>query len=186
MNRGSILAVREILLMADPVLRQKCKKVGRNDKSLQKLIDDLIDTMHDAHGIGLAAPQVGVSLRIIVVQIPDDVEDEPEAGKLFVVYNPEIVKSSGEHFPEEGCLSVPGYVANVRRAVNVVVTGKDRGGRDQRVRASGQLAHVFQHEIDHVDGILFVDRLNSLEELRKVEPAEPEESEQEAEPAAKA
>lgn len=179
------MAVREILLMGDPVLRRKCKKVGRVDKSLQKLMDDMIDTMHDANGIGLAAPQVGVSLRIIVVEIPGNMEDEPEAGKLFVLYNPEIVKSSGEHFPEEGCLSIPGYVGDVRRAVNVVVTGKDRNGIDRRIRASGQLAHVFQHEIDHVDGILFVDRLNNLDELRKVEPAEPEESKQEAEPAAK-
>jgi peptide deformylase len=156
-------------MMGDPVLREKCKKVGRVTKGLRTLVDDMVDTMHDANGVGLAAPQVGVPVRIIVAQLPDDVEDDPAAGKLFVVYNPEIVKSSGEHFPEEGCLSIPGYVANVRRALNVVVTGKDRRGRDQRVRASGRLAQVFQHEIDHVDGVLFIDHLDSLDELRKVE-----------------
>ena len=165
-------------MMDDPILRQKCKKVRNLSNGLQTLIDDMIDTMRHANGIGLAAPQVGVPLRIIVAQIPDDIEDDPAAGKLFVVYNPEIVKSSGEHFPEEGCLSIPGYVANVRRAVNVVVTGKDRRGKDQRVRASGRLAQVFQHEIDHVDGVLFIDRLDSLDELRKVE--------RELEPAAEA
>jgi peptide deformylase len=167
--------------MGDPILREKCKKVGRLSKSVQTLIDDMVDTMHDAPGIGLAAPQVGVPLRVIVAQIPEDDEDDLAAGKLFVVYNPEIVKASGEHFPEEGCLSVPGYVANVRRAFNVVVTGKDRRGRDQRVKASGRLAQVFQHEIDHVDGVLFIDHLDSLDELRKVEP----EVEPVAEPAAK-
>jgi peptide deformylase len=165
-------------MMDDPILRQKCKKVRNLSNGLQTLIDDMIDTMRHANGIGLAAPQVGVPLRIIVAQIPDDIEDDPAAGKLFVVYNPEIVKSSGEHFPEEGCLSIPGYVANVRRAVNVVVTGKDRRGKDQRVRTSGRLAQVFQHEIDHVDGVLFIDRLDSLDELRKVE--------RELEPAAEA
>ncbi len=156
-------------MMGDPILRQKCKKVGKLTKDLRTLVDDMVDTMNDANGIGLAAPQVGAPLRIIVAQIPDDVEEEPAAGKLFVVYNPEIVKSSGEHFPEEGCLSIPGYVANVRRAFNVVVTGKDRRGRDQRLRASGRLAQIFQHEIDHIDGVLFIDRLDSLDELRKVE-----------------
>ena len=160
-------------MMGDPILRQKCKKVGKLTKGLRALVDDMVDTMHDANGIGLAAPQIGVPLRIIVAQIPDDIEDDPAAGKLFVVYNPEIVKSSGEHFPEEGCLSIPGYVANVRRAHDIVVTGKDRRGKDQRVRASGRLAQVFQHEIDHIDGILFIDRLDSLDELRKVE-REPE------------
>lgn len=156
-------------MMGDPILRQKCKKVGKITKSLRTLVDDMVETMQHANGIGLAAPQVGVPLRIILAQIPDDVEDDPAAGKLFVVYNPEIVKSSGEHFPEEGCLSIPGYVANVRRALNVVVTGRDRRGRDQRVKASGRLAQVFQHEIDHIDGILFIDRLDSIDELRQVE-----------------
>ena len=94
-------------MMGDPILRQKCKKVGRLTKGLRTLVDDMVDTMHEANGIGLAAPQVGVPLRIIVAQIPDEIEDDPAAGKLFVVYNPEIVKSSGEHFPKKVAFPYP-------------------------------------------------------------------------------
>ncbi len=168
------MAVREIRLIGDPVLREKCKRIAKSDKGLQKLIDDMIETMSAARGLGLAAPQVGVPIRLFIVQLPEDTEDEPQAGKLFIFYNPEIVKASGEHTPEEGCLSIPGYVANVRRADEVTVKGKDRDGRDHRVKATGLLAQAFQHEIDHLDGILFIDRLNSLDELRTVDPNETE------------
>ena len=168
------LAAREIRLIGDPVLRERCNKITKRDKGLQKLVDDMIETMHAAHGLGLAAPQVGVPLRLFIVQLPEDTEDEPQAGKLFVFYNPEIVKASGESSPEEGCLSIPGYVANVRRAYEVTIKGKGRDGRDQRVKATGLLAQVFQHEVDHLDGILFIDRLSGLDELRKIEPKETE------------
>lgn len=162
------MAVREILLVEHPVLRRKCTKVHRLDASLQRLVDDLIDTMRHAGGVGLAAPQIGVPVRIFVVETPEDA-DEPYAGELFVVYNPEIVKKSDLHYPEEGCLSMPGYVANVPRFQTVTIKGRDRHGHDIRVKADGLLAQAFQHEGDHLDGILFFDHLESQDQLRKVE-----------------
>lgn len=167
------MAIRPIVLLGDPILRQKAVKVSRFDQSIQELIDDMVDTMRDAPGVGLAAPQVGVPLRIVVV----DVEDQ-----LYVLCNPEIVESSGEYEPEEGCLSIPGYVANVKRAEAVTVKAKNRRGKQIKIKADGLLAHVFQHEIDHLDGILFIDRLPSMDLLRKVpsQPVEEAKSEVEA------
>lgn len=163
------MAVRDILLVEHPVLRRKCTKIHRLDASLQRLIDDLIDTLHDAGGVGLAAPQVGVPVRLYVVETPDDV-DEPHAGELFVIFNPEIVKQSDLYYPEEGCLSMPGYVANVPRYQHVTLKGRDRQGREIRVKAEGLLAQAFQHEGDHLDGVLFFDHLESPEQLRRVQP----------------
>jgi len=153
------MAVRPIVLLGDSILRQKAVKVSRFDNSIQELIDDMIDTMKAAPGLGLAAPQVGVPLRIVVV----DVED-----RLYVLCNPEIVESEGEYEPEEGCLSIPGYVANVKRAQKVTVKAKNRRGKQIKLKAEGLLAHVIQHELDHLDGILFIDRLASMDLLRKV------------------
>src|SRR5947209_4369211 len=116
------MAVREILLVEHPMLRRKCTKIHRLDGSTQRLIDDLIDTMDHAGGVGLAAPQIGVPVRLFVAQTPEDI-DEPHAGELFVVYNPEIVKKSDLYYPEEGCLSMPGYVANVPRYRAVTIKG---------------------------------------------------------------
>jgi peptide deformylase len=161
------MAVRQIVLLGDPILRQKAKRVSRFDQSIQQLIDDMIETMKAAPGLGLAAPQVGVPLRIVVM----DVED-----KVTVLCNPEITEMEGEHEPEEGCLSIPGYVANVKRALKVTVKAKNRRGKDIKIKADGLLANVIQHEVDHVDGILFIDRLPSLDLLRKV----PTRSEEEA------
>jgi len=159
------MAIREIVLLGDPVLRQKAKRVTRYDQSTQQLIDDMIETMKAAPGLGLAAPQVGVPLRVVVV----DVED-----KVTVLCNPEITEMEGEYEPEEGCLSIPGYVANVKRAQKVTVRARSRRGKEIKIKADGLLAHVIQHEVDHLDGILFIDRLPSLDLLRKV-PARPEE-----------
>jgi peptide deformylase len=157
------VAVRPILLADNPILRQKSKKVKRIDASIQQLIDDLIDTMRAAPGVGLAAPQIGVLQRVIVVEVDE---------KLTVLINPELVSASGEWEPEEGCLSLPGYYANVKRAWAVTVRGKDRKGKDVKIKAEGLFAQALQHEIDHLNGILFIDRLESLDQLRRVEPAE--------------
>ena len=172
---GTLMAIRKIVLLGDPILRQKAKRVSRFDKSIQQLIDDMIDTMRDAPGTGLAAPQVGVPLRVAVIEVDEE---------ITVVCNPEIVETEGEYEPEEGCLSIPGYVANVKRALKVVVKAKNRRGKDIKIKAEDLLAHALQHEIDHLDGILFIDRLPSLDLLRKVPPKPEVEEEAEEERAA--
>lgn len=161
------MAVRPLANYDNPVLHEKAKRVSRFDGSLQKLIDDMVDTMHAEHGVGLAAPQVGVSLRLCVVELPEDHEDGL-AGQLIVLANPEIVKASEPYEPEEGCLSVPGYMAQVRRFRHVTAKGRDRHGKEVRYKGSDLLAQAFQHEIDHLNGVLFVDRLESRDQLRPV------------------
>jgi len=161
------VAVRPILNFENPRLRMKSVRVKRVDSSIQTLIDDMIETMRSAEGIGLAAPQVGVLLRVIVAEYQE--EDDEEA-KQTVLVNPEIIEKRGEWMAEEGCLSVPGFVGTVARAESVTVKGKDRNGKDVRIKTDGILAHILQHEIDHLDGVLYIDYLDSLDELRKVEP----------------
>ncbi|HZS01722.1 MAG TPA: peptide deformylase [Chloroflexota bacterium] len=155
------MAVRPILSLENPILRQKAKRVKHIDKSLDPLIQDMIDTMHDAPGIGLAAPQIGIPLRLMIIEIE---------GELTTLVNPEIVKLQGAWEPEEGCLSIPGYVANVKRAWAVTVKAKNRQGRDVRIKGEGLFGQALQHEIDHLDGILYIDRLDDMNALRKVEP----------------
>jgi peptide deformylase len=162
------MAVREILNVEHPVLRRKCTRISRLDASMQKLIDDLIETMHHANGVGLAAPQVGVPVRLFVVEVPEDSE-EAHAGELYVLYNPEIIKKSDLYYPEEGCLSMPGWVANVPRYRDVTIKGRNRQGREVRIKAEGLLAQAFQHENDHLDGVLFFDHLENMDQLRRVE-----------------
>ncbi len=158
------MAVLPIRIVPDPVLREKAKKVPQIDASIQRLIDDMIDTMRDAPGVGLAAPQVGVSLRVVVVETPE--MDEPLA-----LINPEIVKTSGERLVEEGCLSIPGYKAEITRSVNVSVKGLTRDGRRMRIKASDDLlAQALEHELDHIDGILYVDYVESPDLLKRMEP----------------
>jgi peptide deformylase len=161
------MALREILTVDHAMLRRKCTKIRALDASLQRLIDDMIETMRDAPGLGLAAPQVGVPVRLFIVEIPEDA-DEPNAGELHVIYNPEILKKEELYFPEEGCLSMPGWVANVPRYQRVILKGRNRQGKEIRVKAGGLLAHAFQHEADHLDGILFYDHLESMDQLRYV------------------
>ncbi len=156
------MAVIPIRKFPDPVLRKKAKRVSIIDQSLLRLINDMLDTMEDAHGAGLAAPQVGVSLRIIVV-------GEPE-GEPFCLINPEIIKSGEEAWMDEGCLSVPGYRGELKRCVSVTVKGLDPRKKTVRIKAEGLLAQALQHEIDHLNGILFIDRLESKDKLRKIEP----------------
>ncbi len=164
------MAILPIRLAGDPVLRQKAKKVSKIDDSIQKLIDDMIETMHDAPGVGLAANQVGKALRVIVMEIPE-LDDRDNVSKdLYVLINPQIVKRSGERELDEGCLSVPGYKAVVLRSVKVTVKGLDREGKEIRIKAEDDLlAEAIEHEIDHLNGILYIDHLDSMDDLEKLE-----------------
>ena len=156
------MALREIVYLPDPVLRRKAKKITEVDSSTQRLIDDMIETMREAPGVGLAAPQVGVSQRLVVVEYGDD-EDEEAPVKLYVVVNPEILQASEETVKGiEACLSVPGLVGMVERNEAVVVKGLNRHGHPTRIKAQGWLARIFQHEIDHLDGVVFTDRAEKI------------------------
>ncbi len=162
------MAVVPIRILPDPVLRQKAKRISRLDPSLRRLIGDMIETMHEAKGVGLAAPQIGVSLRVVVIRLPEeDAED-------IVLINPEIVKTSGEREIEERCLSIPGYSGKVKRAVSVTVKARDENWKEFRIKGDELLAQALEHEIDHLSGILYVDRLESPDKLIKLEPAESE------------
>ncbi|UCC17709.1 MAG: peptide deformylase [Dehalococcoidales bacterium] len=163
------MAVLPIRVAPDPVLRQKAKRVRNIDTSIHKLIHDMLETMHDAPGVGLAAPQVGVPLRVIVIGIPEQ-ED-------FALINPEVVKTRGERVVNEGCLSVPGYMGQLKRAESVTVKGRDPSGKEIRIKAEELLAQALEHEIDHVNGVLYVDRLDSEDDLKKIEPEDVEETE---------
>lgn len=160
------MGIRKIITLPDPVLRKKARKVVEFGPELQELIDDMIETMRVAPGVGLAAPQVGVSSRVIVVEYGDD-EDEEAPKKLYTVVNPEIVRASSETVTGiEGCLSIPEMVGSVERWQSVTIRGVNRRNQPIKLKASGWLARIFQHEIDHLDGVLYVDR---SDELWKVE-----------------
>jgi len=153
------MAVLPLVPMDNPVLHQKAKRVTKIDGSVQKLIDDMIETMREIEGAGLAAPQVGVPLQVAVIEIPD--------GELITLVNPELVKGTDEHEVCEGCLSLPGYNGDIKRFNSVTVKGRDRHGRQIRIKADGLLAQALQHEIDHLNGIVYVDHLESRDKLRK-------------------
>jgi peptide deformylase len=173
------MAIRRIFLAHEPVLRQVAKPVKRFDAQLQTMIDDMFETMRAAPGVGLAAPQVGESIRLFVAEWPED-EEDPESVKSYAIVNPVIVRTKGEEEAEEGCLSIPGYVGDVKRASEIVIKGKDRHGKKIRLKVNGWLARIFQHETDHLDGILFIDRVESPDKIRRVEPGEEEKAEMEA------
>jgi peptide deformylase len=163
------MAIRPILTRESPVLHRKAIKVSRYDPALERHVQDLWDTMRDAPGVGLAAPQIGVPLRVFVAEWSEEQDGEEVAQRVAFV-NPEIIKRSDEELKgTEGCLSIPGYVGdNIRRAAAITVKGRDPRGRDVRVHADGWFARILQHEIDHLDGILFTDRLDRPEDLREV------------------
>jgi len=148
-------------LPGDTVLRQKAKRVPSIDDSIQQLIDDMVETMRQVDGIGLAAPQVGVPLRVIVLQMPEE--------ELVAIINPEVVKRAGEREVTEGCLSVPGYAGEIKRSVSVTVKGLNRQGKAIRIKATGLMAQALEHELDHLNGVLFVDHVKSRDKLYKVE-----------------
>lgn len=152
------MAIREIITLPHKTLRQKARKVTSFGSDLQTLIDDMVETMRLAPGVGLAAPQVNVSSRVIVVEFNEN-EDEEIPPKLYVVVNPEITRfSSEDEIGTEGCLSIPRIVGDVERPITVTIKGLNRRGQPQKIKASGWLARIFQHEVDHLDGVLFVDR----------------------------
>ena len=156
------MAIIPIHVVPEPILRQKSKRVKAIDGSVQRLVGDMIETMHSASGVGLAAPQVGVSLRVIIIGMPEEEE--------IVLINPEIVRRVGERLVTEGCLSVPGYFGEIQRAQRVTVKGKDLSGKEVRIKAEELLAQALEHEIDHINGVLYIDHLESSDKLHKVEP----------------
>ncbi len=173
---------REIVVYDDPTLRKKSRRVKHVSDDVQRLIDDMVETMHAANGIGLAAIQVGVPQRVIIVQLPEPGEDEeepdPDVDRLFVVVNPQLARRSRETEEGiEGCLSVPGLVGDVERCCAVTVKGLDRHGKPLRVKAQDLLARAFQHEIDHCDGVLFIDHVDDPEKLYPVTKGEEEAAE---------
>ena len=162
------MALRTIVTLPDPVLRRKARPITKFDGNLQTLIDDMVETMREAPGVGLAAPQVGISDRLIVVEYGEEQEDEngeviEQPKKLYVMINPEIVKVSEEkEMGVEGCLSIPGLVGEVERYSAIQVKGLNRRGQPTKVKAEGWLARIFQHEIDHLDGVVYPDRATKV------------------------
>ncbi len=165
------MSLREIVTLPEPILRRKTKPITKFDKNLQTLIDDMIETMRDAPGVGLAAPQVNIGQQLIVVEYAEDDDEEnfdeenaeePQPVKpklLYVMINPEIVKASEEKvLGVEGCLSIPGIQGEVERHQAVQVKGLNRYGKPQKLKVDGWMARIFQHEIDHLNGVLFTDR----------------------------
>jgi peptide deformylase len=159
------MVIRRILTADEPILREKTKKVTDFDPSLHRLLDDLLETMRDAPGIGLAANQVGVPLQVAVIEIE---------GKITELINPKVVRRSGAIVDWEGCLSIPGFVAEVERSEKVTVQARDRLGKEFRVKGEALFARALQHEIDHLNGVLYIDYLESLEELVRVSEASEE------------
>jgi peptide deformylase len=158
------MAVLKLCTVPDSVLRQKAKRVTSVDKSIRKLIDDMIETMREFSGVGLAAPQIGVSLRIAVIEIPDE--------EVITLINPEIIKRTGERTLDEACLSVPGYQGTITRSVQVKAKALDRNGKAIRIKGEELLAQALEHEIDHLNGVLYIDHIDNPEDLRKITPEE--------------
>ena len=165
------MAVHSIVVAGEPVLRQKAKKIKHFGPAVESLVEDMLESMHAADGLGLAAPQIGVPLRVIIIDMPPETDEEGNETRpreLYVYCNPQIIKAEGEEEVDEACLSVPGYVGAVARATRITVKGQDAQGRKVRTKAEGLLARAFQHEIDHLDGILYIDRVDRPEKLRRI------------------
>ncbi len=165
------MAVLDIVLEGDPRLRQKSVKIRQVDDSIRKLADDMYETIPEAEGVAVAAPQVGVSRRLIVIRYMEVDEEKSEDEGEEIMYrlaNPEIVRGHGNEVGLEGCLSIPGWVGEVPRFESITVKGIDMDNKPVRVKASGYLARIFQHEIDHLDGILFTDRVEDKATLKFV------------------
>ena len=177
------MADLEILTVQDlehlKTLRSKSRKVQSVTPKLAAFAQQMLEKMREANGVGLAAPQVGALLRLFVVELPEDEENDQPA-ETYILFNPEIVKGRGEQVGYEGCLSIPGYVGEVARREQITVQGLDERGKSVRLKVEGYLARVFQHEIDHLDGILYTDRLTDPETFQPVEPGEEEAAELEA------
>ena len=156
------MTLRKIITVPNEVLRRNTHIVTNFDKNLKTLIDDMVETMRNAPGVGLAAPQIGILEQIVVIEFGDE-EDEEAPKKLYTVVNPEITRMSNEKLMGvEGCLSVPGVVGDVERSLSIVVKGQNRNGQKVKYNLSGWVARIFQHEIDHLTGVLFTDLAESL------------------------
>ena len=163
------MSLRDVITIPHDTLTTKARKVKNFDDDLRQLIEDMVETMREAPGVGLAAPQVNVRQRVIVIEFGDE-EDEEAPRKLFKVVNPEITRRSDETvMGVEGCLSIPELVGEVERAVSVTVKGQNPYGQPMKVKAQGWLARIFQHEIDHLDGVLFIDRAENIFRLEDLE-----------------
>jgi peptide deformylase len=160
------MTLRKIMTLPEPVLRRKARKVTDFGPELQTLIDDMVETMREAPGVGLAATQVDVQLRVIVVEYSEDEDEEEDAPKkLYTLVNPEITRFDSEtEIGTEGCLSIPGFVGDVERPLSITLKGQNRRGQPVKLKATGWLARIFQHEVDHLDGILFIDRAEKVRE----------------------
>ena len=161
------MAVLPLRVAPDPILRQRAKRVRAIDAYIKKLAEDMVESMHAYNGVGIAAPQVGVSLRVIVIEIPD----EP----VITLINPEIVKKTGERDVSEGCLSIPGYRGDIKRAETVLAKGQGLDGKEVRIKATDLLAQALEHEVGHILGSLYTDLLESMDNLHKLPPDEEEE-----------
>ncbi|HEX5501785.1 MAG TPA: peptide deformylase [Thermomicrobiales bacterium] len=169
------MALLDIVLEGDPRLRQKAHKIKHVDAGIRRLAADMYETMLDAPGVGLAGPQVGQMIRLITVYVPPDYDEEGSPEAKLILVNPEIVKASDALLVEpEGCLSIPYWIGDVPRADRVVVKARDLDFKELRVRATGYVARVLQHEIDHLDGVLFTDRVVDKSTLRYLTPKEGE------------
>ncbi|MCC7117090.1 MAG: peptide deformylase [Anaerolineales bacterium] len=156
------MALREIIFLPEPILRRKAKPVTKFDKDLQTLIDDMIETMREAPGVGLAAPQINIPQQLAVIEYAEQDDDEgapPKPKKLYVIINPEIVKASEEKvLGVEGCLSIPGLLGEVERHAHIQVKALNRHGQPVKLKVEGWMARIFQHEIDHLNGVMFTDK----------------------------
>ncbi len=159
------MVLRPILLEGDPRLRQKATRVRSVDASLRAIASDMVETMLAAPGVGLAGPQIGVGRRLIVVHIPAGYVDDDDPEQNHTLFNPEIVRASGREVATEGCLSIPGWIGDVPRFTSITVKGMDLDERPVRIKARDILARILQHEIDHLDGILYVDRVTDVTTL---------------------
>ena len=155
------------------ILHEKTVRIRKVDAGMRRLLDDMVDTMRDAGGVGLAAPQVGSKLSALVIEYAEAEEDLEVEPTLYKVLNPEVVKTHGKVEGQEGCLSVPGFLADVNRAERITVKGLDADGKAIRIKAEGWLARIFQHEIDHLNGILIMERANRLYRVEEGEDGEP-------------
>jgi peptide deformylase len=177
MSNMEILTVDNAQQLA--VLRSKSRKLKKVTPKLASFAQRMLETMREANGVGLAAPQVGVLQRFFVAELPED-EESNSPRETYVLFNPEVVKGSGEQVGYEGCLSIPGYIGEVARKEQITVKGLDKSGRPVRLKVEGYLARVFQHEIDHLDGILYTDKLTDPATFQPVEVGQEEAAEMEA------
>ncbi len=158
----------------EEILRRPAQRVRSFDKRLHQLLDNMVETMREGKGVGLAAPQVGLDRRIFVIEYPEDTERPEETMQRYEMINPEIVKAKGSEIGQEGCLSLPGLAADVDRATYVLVKAQDRHGKSQRIKAYDWLARIFQHEIDHLGGVLMTDRAEQVYKVVELEDGEVE------------